>query len=389
MSARKLFDDEVELSGGPCRETESTFQYLNRAKGPVWQRVRDLAEQWYADYPDETGDLRSRFRRNDPHQHVPAWWELYTYTLFCLLGYLVEVHPRHPNSDKRPDFLVTRDSGRMYVECAVLFEDDADDNTDGQMWIRDCINQAKNPNFMVDVEMHVRGTQRPRVLDITQPIEEWLTSLDADAVAADIAAGAESPTFELSVRGWVIGLSAWPVLPERRGEADRLIGAYFPFGGVRMLDDIVRIRTILRKKGSQYGPLDAPLVVALLSWSTFAGKRDMTNAALGSIGVSYVPGDVRSAQPVRRRNGYWRPPPELRGTRISGVLFGEHHLGLWSPASVLPGLWVNPWAETRLEVSLPFATFTADDRGEILSEDASVTPRDVFGLPPYWPNDPE
>ena len=228
--------------------------------------------------------------------------------------------------------------------------------------------------------MHVRGTQRPRVLDITQPIEEWLTSLDADAVAADIAAGAESPTFELSVRGWVIGLSAWPVLPERRGEADRLIGAYFPFGGVRMLDDIVRIRTILRKKGSQYGPLDAPLVVALLSWSTVAGKRDMTNAALGSIGVSYVPGDVRSAQPVRRRNGYWRPPPELRGTRISGVLFGEHHLGLWSPASVLPGLWVNPWAETRLEVSLPFATVTADDSGEILSEDASVTPRDVFGL---------
>ena len=160
-------------------------------------------------------------------------------------------------------------------------------------------------------------------------------------------------------------------------------------GRVMVRNDIERIRTILRKKGSRYGPLDAPLVVALLSWSTFAGKLDMTNAAFGSRGVSYVPGHVGSGQEVRMRNGYWRPPPELRGTRISGVLFGEHHLGLWSPASVLPGLWVNPWAETRLEVSLPFAKVTADDRGEILSEDAAITPQDVFGLSRYWPNDPE
>ena len=203
--------------------------------------------------------------------------------------------------------------------------------------------------------------------------------------------GAESPTFELSVRGWVIGLEAHGRC-HQNGAVRRAHSSAHVF---RLAAALGRGMTssayaqYFGRRARSMAPWDAPFVVALLSRSTFAGKRDMTNAAFGSIGVSHVPGDVGPAQQVRMGNGYWRPPPELRGTRISGVLFGEHHLGLWSPASVLPGLWVNPWAETRLEVSLPFATVTADDSGEILSEDASVTPRDVFGLSPYWPNDLE
>lgn len=114
--ARTLFDDRAR--SGPAHRTdgESVFDFYNRVDRPEWARVRDELEDWYSQYPDDDGDLRKRFRNRAADQHFGAWWELWVYTFYRLLGYEVTPHPTMPNGTK-PDLLVSREGRRTYVEC--------------------------------------------------------------------------------------------------------------------------------------------------------------------------------------------------------------------------------------------------------------------------------
>jgi hypothetical protein len=115
----------------------------------------------------------------------------------------------------------------VYIECTVVFSDDELD--DAEAWIFECINSARNPDFLVDVWGVAQiGSQRPRKSEITAPIKEWLASLDADAELAQVNAGGEPPHCKFGFRDWSIALGAWPVEPDHRGEAERLIGSPRP-----------------------------------------------------------------------------------------------------------------------------------------------------------------
>jgi hypothetical protein len=107
MARETLFDSGLRY-GGPALCTEPHFAFLNRADGPAWQRVREVLEAWYSEHPDPNNGLRARFREHDIHQHAPAWWELYCYTLFRRLGYEVTADPTIPGTMGRPDLLVTK-----------------------------------------------------------------------------------------------------------------------------------------------------------------------------------------------------------------------------------------------------------------------------------------
>ena len=73
---------------------------------------------------------------------LPAWWELYVFTLFDSLGYDVQVHP-HVGTGKRPDFLVSKEDDRTYVECMVLFEEESYAGSDSQAWLFERINDVE------------------------------------------------------------------------------------------------------------------------------------------------------------------------------------------------------------------------------------------------------
>lgn len=89
-----LFDDIIGTDPSPASDIKGSFHFLNRVAKPSWQRVRDLLEDWYAEYPDDNDDLRNRFRESAGTQHYGAWWELYVYTLYRRLGYKVVTHHR-------------------------------------------------------------------------------------------------------------------------------------------------------------------------------------------------------------------------------------------------------------------------------------------------------
>ena len=382
MAERHLFDP-VQRHAGQGRYSESHFAYLNRADGSAWQRIRDLHEEWYSDYPDAAGDLRARFRESDIRQHAPAWWELYTHALFRRLGYTVEVHPELAGTSRRPDMLVARGDSRMYVECVVLFEDGSDPGSDGQAWLRDCIDSAKHPDLIVGVGIRARGSQRPREREVTKRIEEWLNSLNYDDVHDAHAAHAGLPTETFDFRGWRVVLTALPMAPHRRGvDCGRI--AYGPSTGMFVVTAVDGIRRVLEKKASQCRGVDSPLVIAMLSRAVFARQHELARACFGSDAIK-LDETGSAAELVQQADGYWRPQPHPHGRRVSAVLFSEH-LHASRIAAELPTLWVNPWANNPIADQLPFETRTAHNTGHVfLASEGTSSPAEAFGLPTDWP----
>jgi hypothetical protein len=364
-----LFEESGRSDNSAARHTEGAFHFLNRRAGGFWDRVRGHIESSYAAFPDEhKHGLVARLRKNDERQHLPAWWELYTFTLFDKLGYKIEVHPELPGSPKNPDFLVTKGHLSMYVEAAVVFNGQQD--ADAWNWVCDCVNAAKNPDFMVDLDIITQGKQRPAKLKIIDPLEKWLATLDADQVLADLNTGRPLPHTQLAADDWILDYTAAPVLPNRRGIPRRLIAIY-PTRPATFSQDVDQLRKTLNKKGANYSkldnaPLDRPLITAITSWSSL-DESELREALFGP------------------RSGYWRNESDPRGTRMSAVLFGNT-MRAWRAADQLPELWLNPWATNPLHETEPFATVTTDDGVNSVRTPASTTAAAVFGLAPGWPN---
>lgn len=381
-----LFDDVQRSDPSPATHSESSFEFLNRVSGTSWEQVRDRLEEWYAAYPDDSRDVRNRFREPDLSQHFGAWWELYIYTLYRHLGYRVTVHPPIPGTLSTPDFLIERDGASMYVECVVFFSGGGTGKrTQGvRAHIYDSINAVKNPNFVVDLDIAKTGRDRPRRKDITKPLARWLSSLDPDVTLKQMEAGVQRPNLMITAAGWELSINALPLDPEHRTGEGRLLGVY-PVTELFIVKDIERIRNTLGKKGSHYRQPDKPLVVAVLNTSGFIDEVDITAAVFGDTAFNYF-ADPKSFKLIRQRNGYWRPPDSSRGKRVSAVLLGQY-LHPWNVANTLPKVWVNPWAQHSYpEGEPPFALTTVNDSGHVFEQDAGITPQDIFQLDPDWPH---
>jgi len=262
-SPTSLFDAIDRSDPEPGRHSEGSFAFLNRVASPYWARVRDELDSWFLKYPDaHAADLRGRFRSARPGQHWGAWWELYLFRLFSRLGFELEVHPSLPDHTTHPDFRVSGKGEEFYLEAATVFSGIVEEGRDARRegWILDAINHVKSANFFVGVDFGRVGIQRPRVGEITRPIEEWLSGLDPDEVTARVHEGERPPELHLPVRDWVLEIEAYPIKPEARGKpGHRLLGRGPMSGG--MVNDIDQTQKKLRQKLGHYGPLPAPLVV--------------------------------------------------------------------------------------------------------------------------------
>lgn len=381
----RLFN-RVEPSDAPWRFAESEFELLARASGSRWERVRRVLEAWYSAYDDRDGDLRARFQQHDYRQHDSAWWELYIYTLFRLLGYTVEVHPILKGSSNRPDLFATRGDSGFYIECVTLFDSADHAREDSEAFIKDCINATTSPDFGFSLRINRAGSRRPKGARIKRDIESWVSRLDYDSERDAGRAGhaaRQSRTFDFA--DWRVTLTALPFPPERRGnDGPRiLIG---PASGGFLDTTVDRIRKLLSKKASQCRAVQQPLVVAILGRAMFARTNEVDQALFGSEAVSYSRHETDVAELVRQQNGFWHPGPSARGAHVSAVLFSEKLHPAFVTAE-LPMLWKNPWATKPLVDTEPFATRTANNSGEVYSAtSSSISPNALFDLPTGWPD---
>jgi hypothetical protein len=339
-------------------------------------------DRWYGRYPDESGDLRERFRNPDPRQHYAAWWELYLHELLTRLGFLLTVHPGLPESSHRPDFLVERDGESFYLEAATVFsgiEGESERNRGLELAVLDIINTLDASAFFVHVRFEQVGSSMPRRGAITGPIQSWLAGLDPDEVATRDAL--ELPTTRISYRDWELDLRAQARPTEFRGlPSNRLVGVHGAYAG--FVNHRTQLLRSLERKKRQCGTPDRPLVIALLAVSGFVDDREITSVLFGSEGVQ-VSRATRGASDIRFPDGLWVGRRGPASKKVSAVLVG---VGLTPErcAQVAPTVWHHYAPTHDLDARLPFATEKVVG-GVLVHENQSMPPNELLGLPPDWP----
>lgn len=382
-SHRALFAPGHRQDSQPGQHAEGSFAFLDRAAHSPWPEVRHVLEAWYSQYPDEgKRHLASRFRSRRADAHTGAWWELYLFTLMRNLGYEVSILDIAGASE--PDFLVETPTESFYLEATAFSSGIVDESHDARRQgpMLDLINEVRSEAFLLAVEFKCVGNTTPARSEVLEPIEAWLAGLDSALSPSGCENGAEP--YILRVRDWEIELTPLPARNEENEPRERAIGLYPPVVG--WVNDKEQARKALRRKAKQHPRSDQPLVVALLSNSTFFDAEEVGNALFGSLAFSFTPGrpDTKG-QWVRQRDGFWIDEAGPLAQHVAGVLHADG-LTPRTVVSELPRLWRNPWADPVLGWNPPLPTGSSSTAGHVTVAETELSPHSVLSLDEGWPD---
>jgi hypothetical protein len=283
----RLFKDIPRSNPAPMAHTESVYAFLDRVDDPVFERVRDLLNEWFARYEARqpakaANNLVGRLRSKAPLQFEGAFWELYLHEAHARLGFDVATHPE---DERHPDFVLTTERDRLYLEATITGTTAAEaPAAPSAAQIYEWINSAHDPNFTVGVQIIEAGAATPKRREVTKPLEAWLQGLANDwrslRDALERGDSFNRPRRKISVRGWVLEFEAYPKSEEARTKSSfRMIG-YYPPQGAWEGDSAAIVRAKIESKAKHYGDLDAPFVVALHDVTPFASRGVMSEALL-------------------------------------------------------------------------------------------------------------
>lgn len=181
---------------------------------------------------------------------------------------------------------------------------------------------------------------------------------------------------------WSLTIRPIPLKVARRGKARTLIGA--AMGGVGYIDAWTPIRNAVKFKGSKYGRLELPLLVAV-NVDTFALDRiDEMQALFGQEQFVFAVGQPeREPEMQRAPNGVWHGPTGPQYKRVTGAWF-FNDLTPYTVASRRNTIYLNPWASASLPENLLAMPHAIADGGEIKWADGKSF-QEIFGLHDGWP----
>jgi hypothetical protein len=378
-------------SSASRRAGETIFGFLRRAEGAYWARVRDLLEQWFAEFPPEAAvELKRRFEGGTPEQVVSAFWELYIHEGFRRSGFDLTPHPDVPGTAKRPDFLAQGRGLSFYLECVVSGDpEDMRLSERRRRQVYDAVNRLQNDQFFLNLSIRSEGESSPSGAKLRERVDAWLARLDRAELRhrLDEQGLAAMPQRSFEVGDWVFEVMPIPKSDELAGEPSNSAIGIFPgrSGGGEVRERLV---DALDEKASRYGQLDWPYLVAVLSTGSFADDEDVFDALFGQIAVILEDrgGADWQSEWTRNDNGFFSA---TRHRRVSGVITATQ-LTPWSVQSQSPRLWLNPWAQSPVGLELDWLGSSpidarGDGEGEVGFKPASVAPDAFFNLPPDWP----
>jgi len=385
-----LFSEIERSFEGPKTYAEPDYEYLDRSGRQVAICIRRVLEEWVTHSPKpHIDELVSRFQSPINVHHISAAFELCLYELLVRLGYQVVVHPEiKDGKGKRPDFLVTDADGfRFYLEAVVSNETTRDqDSADSRVSVvLDLLNRLESSNFFLGLDHSGSPKTQPSVKQLRMVLEEWLAGLEADTVLAEVRAyGHRSlPTLKWSHDGWKVEFTAIPRSPEKRDTPVKsIIGTLS--NGAHFLNTWEAVRDSLLAKGSRYGELDAPLVIAVNACVTHLDEIDVMEALFGQEQFIIQAGNP-DVEPRFERvpNGFWNGPNGPQYTRVAAVIIG-FDLRPWTFGVRNLRLYKNPWAQNLIKGAIHQLPITEAINGKMESHQGTHL-KYLLNLPPCYP----
>ena len=358
---------------------------------PEFARIRNFLEELASACPaEEITELTSRIQSGNDTHFKSATFELFLYTFLSRLGFQLVPHPQLPNGvTARPDFHVTTPSGMSFYLEATLASMGNDESPAVEAMIGttlDALAQARHPNFMVGIEHTGAPSTQPSGKRLLNIALRWLDSLDVDSIRALVVKnGLESaPTLPWSHESWHVELRAIPLMPEMRGNATTLVGMLG--GGAAFIETWSPITKAVKFKGSKYGALDKPLLVAVNVNAFHLDRIDEMQALYGQEQFVYdLNHPELEPRSQRAPNGAWRGKSGPQMTRVSGAWF-FNDLSPYSAAARHHTVYFNPWAKHPLPDDLK-ALPHAIAEGNKMRWSSGIALREIFDLPPHWPDE--
>lgn len=339
-----LFTEKPRTDPTPRAELEPTFDFLDRVSTPYFQEVRVALNRWVDDYAaDEREEMVSRLR-GASGSFRDAFWELWLYTAYRGAGFEVEIHPEIPDSEKRPDFLVSRGEFAAFLEARVATGSSAQsvarENLLGGLYA--AFNTESHPDFRLWISILKEGTGQPSARGLRREVMRWLDALDVEAVARQ---GPPFPEHVERVRDWAFRFQALPLDREKRGMSTAPMLAVTP-GGSFAGDAGAAFRKALQRKGRRYGPGADPLILAIQVEAPWTHDEDIESALYGrtSQRIEQGPHGLVHGQVRRLEDGYWTATD---GRRVAGVLTARN-VRPWSVLAPRPRLWADPFRANAL-----------------------------------------
>lgn len=384
-----VFDEaKVRISVAPKSHTQGDFEYLNTSARDEAGRVRAFIEAWVERYPSEhRAELQQRLRDEDDRHFTAACFELIVFACMSSAGCVVEVHPELPNgSPRKPDFLVrTTDGDGFYLECVLASEFNPFEvgSSKRKAVVLEAIESIDSPDFLIGILAEGDPLSPPSSKRLRAALEAWIKSLNYDEVFSQIERNeTEHPSMEWEHDGWWIKFEAIPKAPDRRGKSRRVIGAHA--AGARWVNSWAPIRDAVRGKGTRYGELDKPMLVAVNLESLSIDDIDETQALFGEE-TFVVSSTIQGGAPVMRRrpNGAWWGPKGPQLTRVSGAWIFDS-MNCWNLASRRPTIYFNPWAARPLPHALKRFRNAVGIEGKLIWSEGRPF-HESIGLGSDWP----
>lgn len=385
-----IFSAAVRTDPSPAAHGEGRFRFLDRVSGPYWDQVRQLIENWFARLgPDVQADVRGRLRSKDDRQFRGAFFELYLHESLLRMGYKVTCHPVLEGTARRPDFLAEKDGRAMYIEARSASSSDNSAAAAARVnTVYKSLDLLDSPNFFLWIEVVRQGAGPLGAKPLRGRLENWLRGLDPDEYNGWSRQDLPNLTYR-EERGdeevaWVIEFEAIPKSPQARGKKGlRPLGIFS--GGATWLDDD-GIRGALSDKGSAYGQLGAPYVVAVASENIDLDEQEVLNVLYGTDAPEFRT-SADGSEPytyVRTPDGYWFRGDRWEHRHVSAVLVVKS----LHPAFVgrqTHTIWEHPGPEHSVD-ALPIwrrAVCGADSPVRYI--DPARNQADWFGLGEPWP----
>lgn len=307
----------------------------------------------------------------------------------------MDVHPRVPKSDKRPDFFAERRGEPGFYVEAIVATNRSTSSHAAQLRLNrvyDALNMVESPNFFIGID--VFGTPSTPVPErrLRQVVSQFLDGLDPDDLAVVVqATGLDKlPRGRFEHEGMRIEFFAIPKSPASRGKPGiRPLGMHGP-GEAFWVDDVSALRSAVARKASRYGALDRPYVIAVNAIDQRLDDIDIMEALFGreTFVLQKNDGDQRPVKPqlVRKLDGVWRGT-QGSNTRVSAVAVASSLLP-WTIRVSTPVLYHNPWARfpsLNALKELPHAR-PVENRLVKVPGNSFAT---LAGLSPHWPGPEE
>ncbi|MDP2857926.1 MAG: hypothetical protein Q8P50_08120 [Bacillota bacterium] len=371
--AHTLFGPARPCLLGPRPFAMSAYRYMRLSTRPGVGLIRSLLEDWFQRIsPEARTELRRRFRSEDDRQHIGAFFELYCNELLRVQGY---------NTVKQlasPDFVATKNNVEIMMEATATCESDSLwGNLELWNLMLDELGRICSPDFHLGLDSSSGYPPSPEaVLDVKAYTEAQLRGLDYDTEARNEVAGEPYPCWTFThPTGWNLKLSAYPKVPESRGEAGRsLVIWHMPTG---LVDTGRSLARALCSKALAFGDANSPTIIAVNQTSdfSFVDDIDVVDVLFGA--------DWGAPVSPSKRDGFF-----LKATpgHISAVLLVKD-LKPWSIARRPPVLWLNPFAISPLDISCWRIAYNAPADGTALNEHPGEPAHVLFGLTPKWPEE--